>query len=104
MRQLGRWVVQRSAQVGQQPQSGRGHGEPAPSGRGAIDRFHGAVVGLRFGLQVGFTSLLADLATLCANHIQPADQMPAFTKLTTPTPLHRRAYELLDVSHRFGYM
>ena len=51
-----------------------------------------------------FTSLLADLATLCANHIQPADQMPAFTKLTTPTPLHRRAYELLDVSHRFGYM
>ena len=51
-----------------------------------------------------FTSLLADLATLCANHIQPADQMPAFTKLTTPTPLQRRAYELLDVSHRFGYM
>ena len=45
-----------------------------------------------------FTRLLADLATLCANHIQPADQMPAFTKLTTPTPLHRRAYELLDVS------
>src|SRR5271165_6265232 len=51
-----------------------------------------------------FTSLLKDLATLCANHIQPADQMPAFTKLTTPTPLQRRAYELLDVSHRFGYM
>ena len=37
LRQLGRWVVQRSAQVGQQPQSGRGHGEPAPSGRGAIE-------------------------------------------------------------------
>ena len=50
-----------------------------------------------------FTSLLADLATLCANHIQPADEMPAFTKLTTPTPLQRRAFELLDVSHRFGY-
>ncbi len=51
-----------------------------------------------------FTSLLKDLATLCANHIQPADDMPAFTKLTTPTPLQRRAFELLDVSHRFGYM
>ena len=38
LRQLGRWVVQRSAQVGQQPQSGRGHGEPAPSGRGAIEQ------------------------------------------------------------------
>ena len=37
LRQLGRWVVQRSAQVGQQPQSGRGDGEPAPSGRGAIE-------------------------------------------------------------------
>jgi hypothetical protein len=51
-----------------------------------------------------FTSLLKDLATLCVNHIQPADDMPAFTKLTTPTPLQRRAFELLDVSHRFGYM
>jgi len=51
-----------------------------------------------------FTSLLKDLATLCVNYIQPADQMPAFTKLTTPTPLQRRAFELLDVSHRFGYM
>ena len=33
-----------------------------------------------------FTSLLADLATICANHIQPADDLPAFTMLTTPTP------------------
>ena len=51
-----------------------------------------------------FTSLLKDLATLCVNHIQPADEMPAFIKFTTPTPLQRRAFELLDVSHRFGYM
>jgi hypothetical protein len=49
-----------------------------------------------------FTSLLADLATLCANHIQPADNMPAFTMTTTPTPLQRRALELLDISHRHG--
>ena len=49
-----------------------------------------------------FTSLLADLATLCTNHIQPADDMPAFTMTTTPTPLQRRAFELLGVSHRHG--
>ena len=47
-----------------------------------------------------FTSMLADLATICANTIQPADDMPAFTMITTPTPLQRRAFELLGVSHR----
>ena len=50
-----------------------------------------------------FTSLLADLATLCANQIQPNDDMPAFTMTTCPTPLQRRAFELLDLSHRHGY-
>ena len=50
-----------------------------------------------------FTSLLADLATICANHIQPAHDMPAFTMITTPTPLQRQAFELLDLSHRHGY-
>ena len=49
-----------------------------------------------------FTSLLADLATICANRIQPTDDLPAFTKTTTPTPLQRRAFELLGVSHRHG--
>ena len=49
-----------------------------------------------------FTSLLADLATICANQIQPTDDMPAFTMITTPTPLQHRAFELLGVSHRHG--
>jgi hypothetical protein len=49
-----------------------------------------------------FTSLLADLATICANQIQPADDTPAFTMPTSPTPLQRRAFELLDLSHRHG--
>jgi hypothetical protein len=49
-----------------------------------------------------FTSLLADLATICANQIQPAHDMPTFTMTTTPTPLQRRAFELLGVSHRHG--
>ena len=46
-----------------------------------------------------FTSLLADLATICANQIQPTNDLPAFTILTTPTPLQRRALELLGISH-----
>jgi hypothetical protein len=50
-----------------------------------------------------FTSLLADLATICANHIQPADDTPPFTIITSPTPLQRQAFELLAVSHRHGY-
>ena len=49
-----------------------------------------------------FTSLLADLATICANHIQPTDDTPAFTMITSPTPLQRQAFELLGVSHRHG--
>jgi DDE family transposase len=49
-----------------------------------------------------FTTVLADLATICANQIQPADDLPAFTMTTTPTPLQRRAFELLDLSHRHG--
>src|SRR6202171_2742467 len=49
-----------------------------------------------------FTSLLADLATICANHIQPAHDMPAFTMITTPTPLQQRAFQLLAVTHRHG--
>jgi hypothetical protein len=50
-----------------------------------------------------FTSLLADLATICANHIQPLDQAPAFTIITTPTPVQRQALDLLGVNHRHGY-
>ncbi len=50
-----------------------------------------------------FTSLLTDLATICANQIQPTDDMPAFTKITNPTAPQRRAFDLLDISHRLGY-
>lgn len=50
-----------------------------------------------------FTTLLADLATICANTIQPADDMPAFTKITNPTALQRQAFELLEISHPLGY-
>src|SRR6476646_431527 len=50
-----------------------------------------------------FTSLLADLATICANHIQPTEELPTFTKSTNPTALQRQACELLGVSHRHGF-
>lgn len=50
-----------------------------------------------------FTTLLADLATICANTIQPAHHIPAFTKITNPTPPQRQTFELLDTSHRLGY-
>jgi DDE family transposase len=51
-----------------------------------------------------FHTLLADLATIAANRIQPAGGLPAFTQITTPAPVQRRAFELLGVSHRLGYL
>ena len=45
-------------------------------------------------------TLLDDLATIAANRIQPAAGLPGFT---TPTPLQRRAFELVRVSHRLGH-
>ena len=54
-------------------------------------------------LGMGLTSLLADLATICLNQIQPADPaLPGFQLVTTPTPLQRQALDLLGVSHRLG--
>jgi hypothetical protein len=51
-----------------------------------------------------FATLLKDLATIAANRVQPIDgDLPAFTVVTTPTPIQRRAFELLGVSHRLGY-
>ncbi len=49
------------------------------------------------GLTVhSFQSLLADLATLTLNRIQPNhDSLPAFDKLTRPTPTQKRVFQLL---------
>jgi hypothetical protein len=56
------------------------------------------------GLPVhSFQTLLADLATICLNQIQPADPaLPGFQLVTTPTPVQRHALDLLGVSHRLG--
>ena len=45
-----------------------------------------------------FQSLLADLATLTINRVQPATKiLPAFDKLANPTSLHKRAFALLGL-------
>lgn len=52
-----------------------------------------------------FQSLLKDLATIAMNRIQPNDvDLAAFSVITTPTSIQRRAFELLGLSHRFGYV
>ena len=50
-----------------------------------------------------FATLLEELATIAANRIQPAGGLPAFTVITTPTPVQRQAFDLLGVSCRLGY-
>lgn len=51
-----------------------------------------------------FESLLEDLGTICVNTIQPTDPaIPPFKKVSLPTPLQRRAFELLGVSCHLGY-
>jgi len=48
-----------------------------------------------------FQTLLADLATLAMNRVQPKDgSAAAFEILTTPTPLQQRAFDLLELSPR----
>jgi hypothetical protein len=45
-----------------------------------------------------FQSLVADLATLTLNQVQPANRaVPAFHKLANPTPLQQRALDLLGI-------
>jgi hypothetical protein len=46
-----------------------------------------------------FQSLLADLATLTINRVQPSSKaLPAFDKMTTPTELQQAAFQLLGVT------
>jgi hypothetical protein len=51
-----------------------------------------------------FSSMLEKLGTICANRIRPTDAHASiFTMITTPTPVQRRAFELLEVSPGLGY-
>ena len=51
-----------------------------------------------------FQSLMRDLATICANKVQPNTSDLAFTVITTPTTLQHRALDLLGVSHHLGHI
>ena len=52
-----------------------------------------------------FATLLSDLATIAANRIAPTGSgLEGFTLITTPTPVQSRAFDLLGVSHRLGYV
>jgi hypothetical protein len=44
-----------------------------------------------------FRGLLAHLATLTKNTIQPQGDLPSFDQLSAPTPLQQRAFDLLEV-------
>jgi len=76
----------------------------APAGRSPSARAKDATKHSPSGQPVhSLATLLADLATIAASRIQPAAGLPAFTIITTPTPVQRRAFELLGVSHRLGH-
>ena len=45
-----------------------------------------------------FRGLLDHLATLTKNTIQPHGDLPAFDRLTVPTPLQQKAFQLLGLS------
>src|SRR5579875_2095360 len=76
----------------------------APAGRSPSARAKDATKYAAGGAPVhSLATLLEDLATITANRIQPAAGLPAFTVIATPTPLQRRAFELLGVSHRLGH-
>jgi hypothetical protein len=45
---------------------------------------------------------LPDLATICLNTIAPSDRSCRLPARHTPTPLQRRALDLLGVSRRLG--
>ncbi len=75
----------------------------APAQRSAAAKRKAATRKTADGIPVhSFQTLLADLATIVKNRIQPKDKkIPAFDMLTTPTPVQQQAFAFLDVTLRF---
>lgn len=85
--------------------AGAGRKSPvAPAQRSAMAKAKDATKRSPQGSPVhSLQTLLADLATVCLNRIQPTGHTGrAFDIVTTPTPLQRRAFELLEVSPLLG--
>lgn len=52
-----------------------------------------------------FQSLIDDFETVVANRITPKDtDLDSFVVITKPTPIQQRAFELLQVESKLGYM
>jgi transposase len=70
---------------------------PAERSTGALQKAHSKRTTEQLPVQ-SFQSLLADLATIVKNRVQPRDAASAtFDLITTPTPLQQRALQLLNV-------
>ena len=70
---------------------------PAERSTGALQKAHSKRTTDQLPVQ-SFQSLLADLATIVKNRVQPRDvAAAAFDLITTPTPLQQRALQLLNV-------
>ena len=70
---------------------------PAERSTAALEKVHSKRTTDQLPVQ-SFQSLLADMATIVKNRVQPRDAAAAaFDLITTPTPLQQRALELLNV-------
>ena len=76
----------------------------APAQRSAKARLKARTKLTADGLKVhSFQTLLADLATIVKNKIQPVDSnIAAFSMLTLPTPVQQRAFDLLGIRLRLS--
>ena len=73
----------------------------APAQRSAQARKKAAQGRTEDGLPVhSFQTLLEDLATLTRNTVSLKTSEASFTDFTTPTPLQKKAFDLLGVSHK----
>lgn len=69
---------------------------PAERSIQALQKVHSKRTADQFPVQ-SFQSLLADLATIVKNRVQPRSTTAAFDIITTPTPLQQRALQLLHL-------
>jgi hypothetical protein len=94
LRQLGWWVVHRPAQVGQQPQPGGGHGEPAPPGRGAVEhRPHQLEAGVLAGQPTDDLDPAPSLAEGALDEVRVPHPGPV---LTREPQVHRQRVAIVE--------
>ncbi|MBA3420975.1 MAG: IS1634 family transposase, partial [Thermoleophilaceae bacterium] len=71
----------------------------APAERSAAAKAKAGAQSTQDGLPASsLTDLLAELGTLCRNELRVGDADHTFNRLTSPTQLQARAFELLDMT------